>query len=193
MLYAEDNNGHLSGVSWNPTYAAALSTVSDRDGADDDLNWLYPTYVPAFGSFTCPSTQNRIRTNTVTKPNRTRAIMDLMDNATTLKGNGTSYEVFGVFNSSLGKKTERSVNSFTIRNYRGGPPGARPGPIQVFLLTDGDDTSVTRDNNNWPDASDNHGVDGAVFTFCDGHSEFVPRKKFLHVWNICHDSNRIQP
>src|SRR6185437_9467344 len=32
--------------------------------ADDDLNWLYPAYLPNFKSFICPSTRNHIRTNT---------------------------------------------------------------------------------------------------------------------------------
>src|SRR6187549_2503388 len=73
MLYAEDNDGHLSGSTWNPAYT--VSIYSDRDVADDDLNWLYPTYMAAFPSYICPSTQNKIRTNTIVKPNRTRAIM----------------------------------------------------------------------------------------------------------------------
>jgi prepilin-type N-terminal cleavage/methylation domain-containing protein len=192
-LYAGDNDGNLSGASWNPTYAIGLGTLSDRSDADDDFNWLYPAYVRAFGSYVCPSTQNRIRTNTITKPNRTLAILDLMDNATTVKGFGTSYEVFGVFNSKAGKKTEASVNNFTLRNYVGGPPGTRPGASQIFLLTDADDVSGAGDNNNWPDAMDNHGVEGATFTFCDGHSEFVRRNKFMRVWNLCHDSNRAPP
>jgi prepilin-type N-terminal cleavage/methylation domain-containing protein/prepilin-type processing-associated H-X9-DG protein len=32
--------------------------------ADDDMNWLYPTYVPAIKSFYCPSTKNEVRSNT---------------------------------------------------------------------------------------------------------------------------------
>jgi prepilin-type N-terminal cleavage/methylation domain-containing protein len=193
MLYADDNNGHLSGASWNPSYVMPPSGPSDRNVADDDLNWLYPTYVPALGSFLCPSTQHRIRTNTVQKFNRTLAILDLMNNADTLKGAGTSYEVFGVFNSTAGKKTESSVNAFTLRSYVKGPPGARPGASQIFILTDGDDVGGANDSNNWPDRADNHGAEGSVFTFCDGHAEFVTRKRFLHVWNICHDSNRTPP
>jgi prepilin-type N-terminal cleavage/methylation domain-containing protein/prepilin-type processing-associated H-X9-DG protein len=31
--------------------------------ADDDLNWLYPTYVPSLKSFICPSTKNTIPTS----------------------------------------------------------------------------------------------------------------------------------
>jgi len=32
--------------------------------ADDDMNWLYPTYLPAVKAFSCPSTVNEVRTNT---------------------------------------------------------------------------------------------------------------------------------
>jgi prepilin-type N-terminal cleavage/methylation domain-containing protein/prepilin-type processing-associated H-X9-DG protein len=31
--------------------------------ADDDLNWLYPTYLPELKAFACPSTVNQVRTN----------------------------------------------------------------------------------------------------------------------------------
>lgn len=196
MLYADDNEGHLSGASWHPAYLNEVrhNPLTDRSGADDDLNWLYLNYVRSFGSYVCPSTQNRIRTNTVSKAvNGTLAITDLMDNAGTTKANGTSYEVFGVFSTYAGKKTERTVAAFSLKNFKGVSPGTIPGPSQIFLLTDGDDTSAQRDNNNWPDAVDNHGEEGATFTFADGHSEFVKRNRYLTVWNLCHDSNRTAP
>jgi prepilin-type N-terminal cleavage/methylation domain-containing protein/prepilin-type processing-associated H-X9-DG protein len=31
--------------------------------ADDDMNWLYPAYLPALKAFSCPSTKNEIRSN----------------------------------------------------------------------------------------------------------------------------------
>jgi prepilin-type N-terminal cleavage/methylation domain-containing protein/prepilin-type processing-associated H-X9-DG protein len=34
--------------------------------ADDDLNWLYPIYVPNVGSFICPSTRHTITNNALT-------------------------------------------------------------------------------------------------------------------------------
>ena len=194
ILYADDNNGHLSGASWHPTYLNQVrnNPLTDRSGADDDLNWLYP-YAPAFGSYCCPSTQNRIRTNTTPKSvNGTLAFTDLMDNAGTRKATGHSYEVFGVFSTYVGKKTESTVASFTLKAFKG-HEGTQPGPSQIFLLTDGDDTSAQRDNNNWPDDVDNHGEEGATFTFCDGHAEFVKRSRYLQVWNVCHDSNRTPP
>src|SRR6185295_16771686 len=58
MMYAGDYNGHLSMNSWS---MAGQGPNSDRNGSDDDLNWLYPNYVKALKSFTCPSTQNTIK------------------------------------------------------------------------------------------------------------------------------------
>jgi prepilin-type N-terminal cleavage/methylation domain-containing protein/prepilin-type processing-associated H-X9-DG protein len=195
MLYASDNDGHLSGASWHPSYRASVASnpLTDRSGADDDLNWLYPKYVRSFDSYVCPTTQNKIRTNTTPKLiTPEHAITDLMDNAGSRKAPGHSYEVLGVFSTYAGKKTEASVSSFTLKNYKG-HIGQTPGPSQIFLLTDGDDTAMQGDQNNWPEEVDNHGASGAMFTFCDGHAEFVPRSRFLHVWNICHDSNRAAP
>ena len=194
-MYAEANEGHLSGPSVHPSYVAAVRSnpLTDRAPADDDLNWLYPHYVRSFGSYVYPSTQNRIRTNTtLVAADMPRVITDLMDNAGSRKATGHSYEVFGVFSTYAGKKTERTVANFTLRNIPG-RVGERPGPSAIFLLTDGDDTTVDRDNQNWPDPVDNHGADGSMFTFCDGHAEFVTRKRFLDVWNTCHDSMRTPP
>jgi hypothetical protein len=67
--------------------------------------------------------------------------------------------------------------------------GSRPGAANVFMLTDGDDDSGAGDFNNWPDPMDNHGKDGQVFTFVDGHAAWVKRVNFLHVWNYSGDSN----
>ena len=35
---------------------------------DDDLNWLYPTFIPALKAYSCPSTKNEVRTNTQSIP-----------------------------------------------------------------------------------------------------------------------------
>jgi prepilin-type N-terminal cleavage/methylation domain-containing protein/prepilin-type processing-associated H-X9-DG protein len=50
QMFAEDDDNHA--------YTGTLNY------ADDDLNWLYPTYLPALKAFNCPSTQNEVRTNT---------------------------------------------------------------------------------------------------------------------------------
>src|SRR3954471_606300 len=58
LMYAQDNNGHLTMNSWS---GAPEGPNSDRRASDDDVNWLYPNYVKALGSFICPSTRNFIR------------------------------------------------------------------------------------------------------------------------------------
>jgi hypothetical protein len=175
---------------------------SDRDGKDDDLNWLYPNYVKAVGSFICPSTQNFIRSKpsdwqvNAAAPNG-QFLFDLANNSVNLKDNGDSYEVFGVFRAyptegSGRKKTEKEVLGHEVKNYSGAL-GAKPGPAGYFLIMDGDDNSSdpnaapNNPNNNWPDPGNNHGATGTCANFCDGHAEFIPLKHFLNVWNTCQD------
>ena len=50
QMFAEDDPQH-----------AYTGTVNY---ADDDMNWLYPTYLPSLNIFSCPSTINVVRTNT---------------------------------------------------------------------------------------------------------------------------------
>ncbi|HEV2692994.1 MAG TPA: prepilin-type N-terminal cleavage/methylation domain-containing protein [Verrucomicrobiae bacterium] len=93
--------------------------------ADDDMNWLYPTYVPAIKSFACQSTLNEVRSNTAaitsgmvdpkytynqsgvgTYAERihggTTYVTDLVTNAGGKNGAfGSSYEVSGYLNSVL--------------------------------------------------------------------------------------------
>jgi prepilin-type N-terminal cleavage/methylation domain-containing protein len=202
-MYADDNQGHYSGYTWfEAGFTPTAST--DRSGSDDDLSWLYPSYVKSVGSYVCPATQNFVTTtNTTTRPDGVVVLRDLCNNGIGPKSQGTSFECFGTFgvrdpanpSSSVStKKKESTVNSFTIRYYSAAL-GVKPGPSRIFLLTDADDTSTLVDKNdinNWPDSpTDNHGKEGQNFTFCDGHSEWVPQKKFMDVWNISHDSSRV--
>ena len=201
MMYADDNAGSLSGYTWNPLYKPIDVPNSDRNSGDDDLNWLYPRYVSNLRSFICPSTQNNVRTNLLAKPGVTPpdyAVADLANNAPNNKADGDSYEVFGCFGTSTsvpGKKTERSIAAYIIKNFKGAI-GAKPGASGVFIISDGDDTvsgDKSKGNNNWPDPGDNHGTAGATFGFCDGHAQFVTLSKFLDVWNLGQDSNRTPP
>ncbi len=211
IMYAQDNNGHLIAHSWIATHKNFLTgngylTYSDRRDSDDDLNWLYPNYVKALGSFVCPSTQNTIKDTPwvpyADAPNG-QYLQDLTDNAVNTKINGDSYEVFGVFNAEPTdrygkKKTEKEVGVRQIRNYVDAI-GARPGASAFFLIMDGDDTSSVPNaapnnpNNNWPDPGNNHGVAGTTANFCDGHAEFIPLKRFLPVWNLAQDANKTAP
>ena len=80
--------------------------------------------------------------------------------------------------------------TYTLKNYQAAL-GLMPGASQVLLMTDADDTgNGGSPNNNWPDPEDNHGKEGSVMNFCDGHAEFVKRNRFMHVWNLAQDSNR---
>lgn len=93
--------------------------------ADDDMNWLYPAYLPAVKSFACPSTKNKVRTNTAAitagmvdprySYNQSGVnlyadrihgasvyVTDLVTNAEGKNGDfGSSYEVTGFLNSVL--------------------------------------------------------------------------------------------
>jgi prepilin-type N-terminal cleavage/methylation domain-containing protein len=193
IMYSLDNEGNFSGATWKPSLLPTPAGT-DRDGSDDDLNWLYPTYVKAFGSFVCPSTQNNIRsTATANKPQPPNDLVykDLMDNINSLKGDGDSYECFGTFQGM--KKTEKNINSFTIINSSRVPKGTKPGASHVFLIVDGDDPVVLidpNDVNNWPDSpTDNHGNRGFTFNFLDGHAAFVTQRHFDDVWNLGSDAS----
>jgi prepilin-type N-terminal cleavage/methylation domain-containing protein len=68
MMYAQDFNGHLCAPSWITSYANAVrnyKAYTDRSAFDDDINWLYPTYIKTLNTFVCPSTQNTIRNTLV--------------------------------------------------------------------------------------------------------------------------------
>ncbi|HOX57219.1 MAG TPA: prepilin-type N-terminal cleavage/methylation domain-containing protein [Candidatus Paceibacterota bacterium] len=199
-LYADDSSGHFCGDTWLPAEIGNVPSYTTRSGSDDDLNWLWPNYVKSFGSYTCASTQNKIRTNMMViadpKWNGRTVVVDLSNNGRTRTANGTSYECFGNWGGSTtsrGKKSERGLEGFVLKNYKPGGLGTKPGPANVFMITDGDDDAGAGDYNNWPDRMDNHGKDGQIFTFLDGHAAWVTRKKFMHVWNLAHDSNNTEP
>ncbi len=195
MLYAQDFNGHLTAPSWLPGFNR-INPQTDRDHTDDDASWLYPSYVQPFGSYVCPSTRNTIRTNTVSKPGTTQpVVVDLCNNAINRKTFGTSYEIWGVIGGDAGiKKTERTLASYTVKSYKGAL-GAVPGPTQVLLMLDGDDTSgsVGSTHGNWPDPEDNHGAIGTCMNFCDGHAEFIKRNRYIEVINLSQDGNSVAP
>ena len=195
MLYADDNNGNLTGSTWNPPTFVA-TTKSDRDGADDDVNWLYKTYISGFGVFVCPSTQNFISPKTVEIPQGTKTVVvDLANNAISTRppnNEGTSYEVFGVFSGTGVKKKESTLTSYVNVLYLA---GTKPGPTRILLMADADDTSSYggSKNNNWPDPDNNHGAAGICVNFCDGHAEWVGIRNYLDVWNMGSDSNQKAP
>lgn len=195
IMYSHDFNGRLCGPTWYPGPIAGATPELDRSASDDDLTWLYPSYVKSTGSFICAGTRNTIRPDVLIPG--TQLPLDLWNNGDGPQSYGTSYECFGTFtdhNDNVTRnKSDKSVNSFTCKNYAPWA-GVKPGPTRIFLITDADDPTTIvdpNDKNNWPDSKfDNHQDKGQNFTFCDGHSEWVVRKRFMDVWNICNDSTR---
>jgi len=64
--------------------------------------------------------------------------------------------------------------------------GQRASPSSIWLIYDGDDPIAYPpgkvSNNDYPDSIDNHGADGGNVVFCDGHSEWVPQKRYPSVF-----------
>jgi len=200
-LYAQDFDGNLCaptfpGPGHLPTFTPTPTT--DRDGTDDDLNWLLP-YAKSLGSYLCPSTQNVIRTNMITYGGR-QYYVDLLNNADDTKSPGLSFECFGTFSVAQGllpvseKKTEARVNAFVLYqtpDKTGFPIGTKPGASRIFLLHDADDAAGKPGAiENFPDKTDNHGAAGANFTFCDGHAQWVKQKYYDSVLNASQNGNQ---
>ncbi len=202
ILYANDNEGDYCGATWNPMYTRSdikSPWQKNRHGVDDDLNWLYP-YVKTLKTYVCPSTKNTVGTNTLTLvvDGQSRTYLkDLADNASSVNTPGASYEVYGTLPRGLGKKTEASVNSFSLQNVPG-MQGMKPGPSQIFMISEADDLGVgsqrdPNDHENYPDKMDNHGERGANMSFLDGHAQFIRQQQWLRTWNIGSDGTRTSP
>ncbi len=134
MLYSEDQkDGALTGAT---------------NYMDDNVNWIYPNYLPSWQVLICPSTRNYIRTNTV----RDRltgqvSVIDLLDFARNRDTAGYSYELYGFMgavtdnplNPRCVRKTQSSVNGYVHLNDTFGLKGSAPGPANIWLFVDGDD------------------------------------------------------
>lgn len=201
-LYADDFRGHFTAPTWYPPQLANIPPNSDRSAQDDDLSFLYPTYVASTKVFNCPSTRHTVRPDVwASKPGGgERVLADLVTLApySPADSPGLGYEVFGLFTGSgitSPKKTEQTVSTHIIKNA---PQylGQKLGPSLVFLMVDADRGSTepvmfARNNNsNFPDAEDNHGAAGSNMNFCDGRAEFIKRQKWLDVWDLSQDTTR---
>ena len=130
QMYAdEDSKGALTGTG---------------NYADDDLNWLYPRYVPNLKSFICPATHHSVTNNPqpivrspAPNPDQTGLTYEqrLHENDTYIpelqkmaednvwgnydpvgkKGPGHSYEVSGFINASI-RKTQTSMAAYVYHN-----------------------------------------------------------------------------
>jgi prepilin-type N-terminal cleavage/methylation domain-containing protein/prepilin-type processing-associated H-X9-DG protein len=177
-MYAQDNSGFFSG-----------SSVSYYD---DNLNWMYKSYVKSLNLFVCPSTKNTVRPDL----NAQNDVIDLSVLAPDKNSFGYSYENFlwwryegaakagypneatgpnGSLSQNQARKTEPRV--LTRKHYSNEGLGLKDevaGPSRTWLTLDGDNKfNPANKNNNYPDLSDNHGPDGANANFCDGHAEWV--------------------
>ena len=171
-LYGDDFNGRLTAPTWH-TYYPSEVPGSDRDDRDDDLSWLFPTYVRGKNSYVCPATKNAINEGTtILNLQLQPVIKDLAEKAKQKNStNGHSFEVLGCFNGANGPQKKES----TVRR-----------PSNTFLMVDEDDTipaNNPNDVNNYPDSlEDNHGAAGGNMNFCDGHAEWVTQKRWNATW-----------
>ena len=169
------------------------------DHADDNLNWLFPTYVSNTKSFTCPGTKDFVRPDawTVDPIGGKKDLTDLMEFRGATRTNGHSYETFAFmgpfpFLQKL-RKTQTSVSTYMhqMAPYQ----GSIAGPSRNFLMVDGDDLISSKPGsiNDYPDVNDHHGRFGANGAFCDGHAEWIPTQKYLSVYEWSQDEGRTTP
>ena len=161
---------------------------------DDDINFLYPRYVPALRSYLCPSTRNSVRTNQILVRGQSQGLVDLSDVAPNRDTNGYSYEIYGLMHfvgTDLGTGTGARIKS---QNYLQGAvrrstvsgfglqAGEAISPSVAWLFVDADDGAIYPDGqrglNDTPDKWDNHRGDGSNAVFCDGHAEWINGRDF---------------
>jgi len=179
LMYADDNEGVLTGCA---SYA------------DDNVDWLYPAYVPAVNSYVCPGTRNFIRDQLQDPQGR---LVDLLEFAVSKENPGHSYEQFGWWNFPAGgtRKTESLVLTRAKRSVAFGLRGMIPGPSETWLMVDADDKrpEPPKNFNNYPDAINNHGADGANGVYADGHAEWIPQSGYVKAYEISQDEGRRRP
>jgi len=205
LMYAgDDSHNYLSGT---------------HDDGDDDLTWLYPTYISAALSrsvFVCPATDNFISTNLTKHPlNGQTVLRDMLIQATKVHGKteevrGTSYEIYGFFgndgsrtsqNSYYGqtvtsggiKRSENSVQGNIHKSNAFGFKGRPVSPGEHNIIQDGDRQGPNAINN-YPDKNDDHGAAGGNILFCDGHVEWVKGgMNWVRVYELGQDEGRTAP
>ena len=198
QLYADDDS------------AGALTGTNPRNWGDDDLNWLYPHYVPNVNAFIDPATQNFIRITNVVKldPNSsTNAayIERLHGNQTYLPDltypalgtghlPGHSYDVYGDLTSRI-RKTQNVVGHYVL-SAPGRPnfslmllKGMVVGPSKIWVFLDNLD-NIMGAPNPYPDRPTrwtSHGASGANVSFADGHVTFIQASHWDYDYVIGND------
>lgn len=177
QMYANDYRGHYTAPTWGSRALAGW----DRVISDDDLGFLYPTYVSNPKSYTCPATKNTVRTTSNAKiygPYDTALtgptyLADLYNKARTKdETNRHSFETFGDFEDGTSAgATQANSPKKTVASVR--------RPTEVNLSFDSDEITVSGEKNNFPDSpDDNHNRFGANMNFCDGHAAWIPQIKW---------------
>jgi len=203
QMYADDDSkGALTGVvdyadddmNWLcPQYVSNVKSfvcASTRNSVDPNaiVNLLPNDPGPLF-----PRNNTGVFLYSDRMHGNTRYFRDLLNNSTGGKAgtNGTSYEVAGFFAGQNGsfisetvnvRKTQKSVLSHIYNTPQAGTKynfiGQHASPSDVWIIYDADD-APPGPNEDFPDAIDNHGTDGANIVFGDGHAEWVPRKRYV--------------
>lgn len=208
QLYADDDSKNaLSGVAnfsdddlnWLfPQYVSTLKAFicpTTKNNIRDNN----PTAAIGAGPITpndsgVPTYEERLHGATTYLP-------DMDNNAPGKAGaNGHSYEVAGFANARgsgavMGnniRKTQATISHYTYKLYNSNFAqynfyGQSGGPSDLWILYDADDkdysgSDLSRTNEDYPDAGDNHGVEGGNVIYCDGHAEWVTRKLYLYKW-----------
>ena len=192
QMYADDFKGHLCNDTWYPLngdpYKAGVRTTED-----DDVNFLYPRYVPNTKSFLCPSTRKTVNStnganwflNLFVNEKQLRDLVHTAANKDDAVG-GHSYEVLGEVRTN--KVTQQFLNAYRLL-YNKDLMGSVPGPSAFWIFHENDNGGI----NNWIDEPDPHGVDGGNVAYCDGHARWVKRRDWRREWNITRDANLADP
>jgi len=204
QMYADDDSfGRLTGC---------------ESPGDDNLNWLYPEYIPDKKLFICPSTRNYIRADakrdflpkSQSRYLGKREVKDLRVMAAT-KGHspGHSYEPWGfmggdnsvtttlrAWNGRTWKaptvlKTQTSVQTYVYKTPSFGKKGTKSNPGIVWLIRQADFGGLGAINN-YPDKTDPHGAEGEPILFADGHTEFVKVRNYIRGRDFSQDWNHGQ-
>jgi len=212
QMYADDDSKNaLSGTAnWTdddmnwlcPRYVSNLKSFicPATKNAVRDANWVT---VPANSAGPNGPNDSGVPFYSDRLHGETKYLPELSNNADgKTDTSGHSWEMAGWLNArqssgvpgAMIRKTQNSVAGHTYRlnNAAAGFPqyqfmGQRGGPSDIWVLYEADDkdytgTDPTRKNEDYPDAGDNHGTDGANVVFGDGHSEWVTRKLYLPKW-----------
>lgn len=198
-------------------YGCIMYADDDREGRytnlrsylDDDINFLFPKYIPSLRTFICPATKNNVRTNATRSPTTGEVkLVDLMDVARSKWTNGYSYEIYGhmrVIGPEAAGAIPKTITS--VQNYQrlysvpkfGLQRGQVMGPADIWIFVDADDgpTRGPRGEvldppglNDFPDRWDNHGAAGYNAVFLDGHAEWIPGNQFVRRLEMSQDIGR---